>query len=773
MLKNKIYANILAINRGVGCMESIVKYLRIKLGAKIPVIKSSFSKYEYKYSENEYYKQFMEIINKTEYSIDDMNDLLLCYADHDLSLNEILELISSRETLYYDKGNFGCSFPLNEILLYFLLSSKNNEVIKGTLKLFSTNDLRLDRNFGFASYCGLNNFDTFYDIYTNLESVINCKDSVLRKRKAICLLYYLDEINIIDSLKNIGITLDDVENLIKEYENSGETLNSSFLGKLLQKVLILNDKSFGSGELFTKVKNEYKKYVSLHANFKMSDFVTYYNDTFDDDFSVFTYKKNEKILLNEKMLYLILSSFGYNIFKFNYAGYGEYIDEFKSLEWARDSLNRSFSDYVERDNSEYETRKIIIEKYGHLIEELKKPFNYTYNYFIYVNVLPEHRTAFKSFVAWHYVYAKIFDKDIRNSSKLQKDETFKVILEQCKAELTSNFMACNEIRNKYFEFIKEYVGDKYISAKRWKEQFNLIYEEQLALVSEKYFINFDKLIDTEEFSISSYLEVNHLPFSLAYAANVLKKFKPELGTIIDKVMNAYTKEQTLIREEKIRKEKEEKVLACSDIVSRFLEKDFKAKKDFLDYEGLTETQFDKILETVEQENFELYVKFMNKFNSLKSQRYALLMKTVETILAGLVNGVNENGIVRPFNFLDYCLLTKLPFDKFTILVVNSNKLDNTNIRQFRQFSRAVKSYSMVTNEYIFNERYIVNLNGVQHEVTYEEKTLALAYLRKYNMSNYYILYKLALQKVLKGQITRESLGIVPVQDEKQLNKKIS
>ena len=96
--------------------------------------------------------------------------------------------------------------------------------------------------------------------------------------------------------------------------------------------------------------------------------------------------------------------------------------------------------------------------YDHLIEVLKKPFHYTYNYFIYLNVLPEHRAAFKAYVAWHYVYATTFSKDIRNGSKLQKDETFKVILEQCKLELADNFRDWNSIRNKYFDFIKEYVA---------------------------------------------------------------------------------------------------------------------------------------------------------------------------------------------------------------------------------------------------------------------------------------------------------------------------
>ncbi len=754
-------------------MESIVKYLRVKLGANIATLKSKFADLERKYSGNEYYEEFMGIINKAEYSIEDINDLLLCYSDHDLSLEEILSLVSKDEPIYYDKDNFGTSFQINTFLLYFLLSSKNTEVIKGILKLFSTENLRINRNFEFANYCTLREFNTFYDIYYNLDTILNCKNEELQKKRAICFMYYIDELSCLEELKHIGITIEDVESFIKEYEATGKLLDGFSLGRLFQKVSFVNDKEFGSDKLYLKVKDEYNKYISSHDNFKLEDFIAYYNENFADDFSVFNYKDGEKVLLDERMLYLILSSYGYNYFKTNIACYGEFIDEFMSLKDSKKSLDKAVCDYIARDSEEYETRKIVIEKYGHLIEELKKPFTYTYKYFIYINVAPEYRAAFRSFVAWHYVYAKSFDRDIRNSSKAQKDETFKVILKQCEDEIINNFNDRNNISKKYFEFVKEYVGDKYISAKRWKEQIETIVDSQIAIIAKEMFTKLARLIDNEGFSIVSYIDNNSLCSSLSVMGQTLKRINPEYSLIVDKVLAFYDKEMTSVIEEKRRVEKEKKVQSASDIITRFLDKNYKNKKDFLEAEGLTEAQFDRMLELIEQEDFELFVKFMNKFNSLKSQRYAILMKTVDVVLAALVNGVNENGVVRPFNFLDFSLLTKLPFDRFAVLVVNSNKLNNTNIRQFRQFERAVRSYKMVTNEYIFTEKHIVMLNGAQHEVTYDEKALALAYLRKHNLSNYYVLYKTALQKVLRGQITKESLGLVPVSDDAKLSKKIS
>ena len=280
-------------------MESIVKYLRVKLGANIATLKSKFADLERKYSGNEYYEEFMGIINKAEYSIEDINDLLLCYSDHDLSLEEILSLVSKDEPIYYDKDNFGTSFQINTFLLYFLLSSKNTEVIKGTLKLFSTENLRINRNFEFANYCTLREFNTFYDIYYNLDTILNCKNEELQKKRAICFMYYIDELSCLEELKHIGITIEDVESFIKEYEATGKLLDGFSLGRLFQNVSFVIDKEFGSDKLYLKVKDEYNKYVSSHDNFKLEDFIAYYNENFADDFSVFNYKDGEKVLLDE------------------------------------------------------------------------------------------------------------------------------------------------------------------------------------------------------------------------------------------------------------------------------------------------------------------------------------------------------------------------------------------------------------------------------------------------------------------------------------------
>ena len=56
-------------------MENIVKLLRIRIGAKLAVLKAEYSKYANVYKDNEYYDEFINIIKKSSYSIDDINDL--------------------------------------------------------------------------------------------------------------------------------------------------------------------------------------------------------------------------------------------------------------------------------------------------------------------------------------------------------------------------------------------------------------------------------------------------------------------------------------------------------------------------------------------------------------------------------------------------------------------------------------------------------------------------------------------------------------------------
>ena len=142
-------------------MENIVKLLRIRIGAKLAVLKAEYSKYANIYKDNEYYDEFINIIKKSSYSIDDINDLLLCYSDHYLSEEEVLSLLKNGDVLYYDSESFGTKFDLNDFLLYFLLSSKNTKILEETLKLIPSKNIRSDRNYEFAEYCSLNGFDTF------------------------------------------------------------------------------------------------------------------------------------------------------------------------------------------------------------------------------------------------------------------------------------------------------------------------------------------------------------------------------------------------------------------------------------------------------------------------------------------------------------------------------------------------------------------------------------------------------------------------------------
>jgi hypothetical protein len=67
---------------------------------------------------------------------------------------------------------------------------------------------------------------------------------------------------------------------------------------------------------------------------------------------------------------------------------------------------------------------------------------------------------------------------------------------------------------------------------------------------------------------------------------------------------------------------------------------------------------------------------------------------------------------------------------------------------------------MVSNEMLFAEKNILRVNDALHEVTREEKELALRYLRANGLSNYYALYKIALNKVLNGLITVEQVEML-------------
>ena len=751
--------------------DEIIQRLKIMLGANIAQQKDLFARKKNELQRDDDALQFIELFSKSTYTLDDINDMLICYSDHYLTVEDVLDLAIKNNVLLYDEEQYGVLFGVKNAVLLFLLSQSDKNIALQTLKCFSYDKLGFKRSESIEEAVGLNIGDTLYDFYLLIEDIKKIENLEDKKRKIIALMALIDSSFFDMDFKKIGIKFDDIENFFQYFEDNGRYLDGKNARSILNTQLAFEHRILGNEELYNKVREEYKKYSQKHLNFRISDFISYYNNTFNDNFNEFYFNISENIVLNEDLLLKIISSYGFNYFVVNNLGLGEYASKYSNFQYStcfylNSNRNRS-AEYEER----YQMRNETLTKYANVIERLKQPIDYTFTYFVDLNVLKKYSNEFTSIIDWYCEnQPDFFGFDVRKSNVVQRKNTFEAILAESKKAMARNFKNRKKIHASYYDEIVKYIGNKYISKTDWNKE---VAKFEIDYYYEKSINNIKILLECLTKGENVYAKAKELGITdeIKFYFDAICTKMPELIGQITFLKQSYDEEESkamaLIEVENRKQYADE----CSEILARFLAKGYKSKESFLEDEKMSETTFEKVLLVVEENNFPLYLEFMNKYNSLKSQRYAVLMKTVDYVLNALVNGVEENGVIRPFNFMDYSLLTKMPFDQFAVLVVNSKKLNNTNIRQFRQFEKLVKGYRLASRDVIFNEKLIVRLNDTMHEVTASEKELALKFLRFKGLSNYYVLYKIALTKVLHGEITHEMLDAL--QGAKEATKKLA
>ncbi len=705
--------------------------------------------------DNEDFMMFYEIFNKPSYTLEDINDLLIFYSDHNLTNDEIIDLVNSKRGLFYDENQFSVLFSLKNVIFSFLLNQNNKSNVVNALKCFKTEKTIENGYTDFNTYFGLNTGETLYDLYNLFESIKREPDLNVRKRKTMAMMCLVDYSIISRDFLDIGITFDDIEKFLADCDKNCP-INLTLVSNLTNNQLRYEKRHLRNEELEKKVVREYEKYSKQHVNFLDSDFIKYYNETFNDDFSCFCLNSKEIKPLTLKILYSLTRKYTPYTIKQMENLPVDYLDKFDMLSHWGDSIHIYVS-YEERDSiRKFNYRKSVLEKYASFLETLKQPFKYTLKYNIYNNVEEKDRDEVFSIISWYVKNDKdFFKRDITKNSHEQIQDTKNVIYDLWKKEALSGGKKAI-LYKKYTELCNKVLGLRTVSAEeltKKSNEFEMLYQASIGVVFIREML--DELKNGR--SLISYLQLKNIEKQFSMYCEAVSYRYPDLTNNVSLLMNEYNKEVQKKDEEARNLELENKVSYYSDIIRSFLAEKYKTKEAFLKDKNLTDAQFNHILEAVEKFNTPLYLEFMSKFTSLKNQRYLLVMKTIDYVLNALVNGVEDNGVVRPFDFMDYCMLTKLSIDEFAAIAMNANKLNKTNIRQFRQFQTLVKSYKMVTNKYIMDEKYIVNINGEMHEVTSEEKELALRFLRIKKLDNYYTFYRKAVSKVLSGEITREIL----------------
>ncbi len=159
--------------------------------------------------------------------------------------------------------------------------------------------------------------------------------------------------------------------------------------------------------------------------------------------------------------------------------------------------------------------------------------------------------------------------------------------------------------------------------------------------------------------------------------------------------------------------------------------------------GITKNEFNKDVEMIKEYSPELYERYFNKAQSVSANRYMALLASIKKLVNYIKNGIEEDGVIREFDVLDYYKATKFSFDDLIKFISdNNNRLDlsNDDIRTIRIFiakNKKFKAYTDRKKEVFVNSTIIMKVkigdNEELKEFTKDELQAVIDYLETHKL----------------------------------------
>ena len=159
--------------------------------------------------------------------------------------------------------------------------------------------------------------------------------------------------------------------------------------------------------------------------------------------------------------------------------------------------------------------------------------------------------------------------------------------------------------------------------------------------------------------------------------------------------------------------------------------------------GITKNEFNKDVEMIKEYSPELYERYFNKAQSVSANRYMALLASIKKLVNYIKNGIEEDGVIREFDVLDYYKATKFSFDDLIKFISdNNNRLDlsNDDIRTIRIFiakNKKFKAYTDRKKEVFVNSTIIMKVKiGDSEELkefTKDELQAVIDYLETHKL----------------------------------------
>lgn len=235
-----------------------------------------------------------------------------------------------------------------------------------------------------------------------------------------------------------------------------------------------------------------------------------------------------------------------------------------------------------------------------------------------------------------------------------------------------------------------------------------------------------------------------------YVGSELKKdegFKRELDKII--------KEEKIDVEDDKSDERKEMLIDAKRLLLDVMDSSLTIG-DYLEVNNIDSSYYRMCINIVKMYDSEFYDVYIEYTSKSSGRAYSILISKAHLFVNLIKNGIEEDGVVRPFDILDYYDKTRIHFDDFYRIV--KNKLSNEEIRVLLTFFKKQAIGWINIDDIMSCEDMRIDENGnVSVFLTSDDKRIIFSYIKKKHLPFNNAIYYAIRSRIFNGYMDLEQI----------------
>lgn len=543
-----------------------------------------------------------------------------------------------------------------------------------------------------------------------------------------------------DSFSDIELTMEDLVSFINRYEETGNILSPRQLDNLLtsyrNRYLDVNGLTDEFNSLVSSVKEEFDEYRRINFAFLPNEFIRDYNSKHSNDFRSFNFGVSTGLTRD---IYEIIIN-GNNIIRFPDV-----------------CLTKSGSEYISKrgikrytissDNAEYKKALSIYNKYHGLLEECLFDSEFTIDYVIRKNVSDDDLESFMVLKAWFDKYSS----EKWNYSYIVKKRTFDQLQVEFDEELRNNpFNKRFEILYRYNDYV---VHDQVSELSTPRFFYKPLHKFEKEFIENHGLSMFEVVLGAYNSGSSLLPVLDELGLAIEDINLVFGSMGKDFSIKSAAFQRRATADAQHLEEVKLSRRQAELDQESRDLINEFAsDNEAYTIGEFLENKGISSSKLKRAREFAKEDS-ELGEVYASKIEELRAGRNGSGGSRIKEIYDSFVNGIKrEDGTVRPFNYLDYKLMTDMSIKQF-LRIATGEFGEDTLLKDFVRRHQDLAKYN---EECLLGEKYVIMVNGKPHEVTMDEKLATFTFIKEYDLPHEAKLYSLVIRGALNGDLGIDS-----------------